>query len=245
MGAGMVRQLAPIGVAAVAVFLAGTAPAQDNADQRFAALAADHWEWYERDSPVSAAFFGDNRYNDRLTDESPEAVRARKAHWRDLLTQLRSFDPAQLSTQNRVSLQVLTTIATDRTRIDGFFGDLPFGAANFSLFMGWSPVTQMYGPQFFLPQLAKSAPSRTVADFDAYLKRLGAIPRLLAQYQVQMRAAIDAGWVPAAVAIQRVPGQLDSQIVADATQSALYLPFSKFPTDFAEADQRRLTESAR
>ncbi len=241
----MVRQLAPIMMAAVAVLLARTAPAQDSADQRFTALAADHWEWYERDSPISAAFFGNNRYNDRLTDESPEAVRARKAHWRDLLTQLRSFDAAQLSPQNRVSLQVLTTIAANRTRIDRFFADLPFCAGNFSLFMGWSPITQMYGPHFFLPQLAKSAPSRTVADYDAYLKRLDAIPRLLAQYQVQMRAAIDAGWVPAAVAIQRVPGQLDSEIVGDATQSALYLPFSKIPADIAEADQRHLTESAR
>jgi uncharacterized protein (DUF885 family) len=241
----MVRQLASIGVAAVAVFLSGTAPGQDNADQRFAALAADHWEWYERDSPISAAFFGDNRYNDRLTDESPEAVAARKAHWRDLLTQLRSFDPAQLSSQNRVSLRVLTTIATDRTRIDGLFGNLPFGAADFSLLMGWSPVTQMYGPHFILPLLAKSAPAQTVADYDAYLKRLGAVPRLLAQYQAQMRAAIGAGWVPAAVAIQRVPGQLDSHIVADPAQSPLYLPFSRFPADIAEADQRRLTETAR
>jgi uncharacterized protein (DUF885 family) len=241
----MVRQLASIGVAAVAVFLSGTAPGQDNADQRFAALAADHWEWYERDSPISAAFFGDNRYNDRLTDESPEAVAARKAHWRDLLTQLRSFDPAQLSSQNRVSLRVLTTIATDRTRIDGLFGNLPFGAADFSLLMGWSPVTQMYGPHIMLPLLAKSAPAQTVADYDAYLKRLGAVPRLLAQYQAQMRAAIGAGWVPAAVAIQRVPGQLDSHIVADPAQSPLYLPFSRFPADIAEADQRRLTETAR
>ena len=240
----MVRQLASIVVATVAVFLSRTAPAQDSPDQRFAALAADHWQWYVRDTPEAATFLGDNRYNDRLTDQSPEAVVARKAHWQELLKQVRAFDPAQLSPQNRVSLRVLTTVATNRTRVDGFFADLPIGAGEFSQ-MGWSPVTQMYGPQFTLPLMAKLAPFRTVADYDAYLKRLSAIPQQLGQQQQQMKAAIDRGWVQPEAAIRRVPGQLDSHIVADVTRSPLYLPFSKFPADIAEADQRRLTEAAR
>ncbi len=240
----MIRRLGLIGVGLVAVFVSRAAPAQDNPDQRFAALIADHWEWHARDAPEPATLLGDNRYNDRLTDQSPEAVQARKAHWADLLKQLRSFDPAQLTLQNRVSLQVLTTIAANRTRVDGFFADLPFGAAEFSQ-MGWSPVTQMYGPQLLLPLLAKSAPFRTVSDYDEYLKRLGAIPRLLSQQQQQMRAAIDAGWVQPAEAIRRVPDQLDAQIPADVAQSPLYVPFSKFPEDIGEADRKRLTESAR
>ena len=237
-------RLGSIAVAVVTVLFSHTAFAQSDADQRFAALATDHWEWYARDAPELATQRGDNRYNDRLTDQSPEAVAARKAHWADLLKQLRGFDPAQLSSQSRVSLQVLTTIATNRTRVDGLFADLPFGAGEFSQ-MGWSPVTQMYGPQFGLPLLAKSTPFRTVADYESYLKRLGAIPRLLGEYRQQMKAAIDAGWVQPEVAIRRVPGQLDSQIVTDVTQSPLYLPFSKFPADISDADQRRLTDSAR
>jgi uncharacterized protein (DUF885 family) len=240
----MVRQLASIGMAAAVALHSPTAVAQDSADQRFAALAADHWEWYGRDIPELSTLRGDNRYNDKLIDQSPDAVQARKAHWLDLLKQLGTLDPAQLSPQNRVSLQVLTTIASNHTRIDGFFPDAPFGAAEFSQ-MGWSPVTQMYGPQLTLPLLAKSTPFRTAADYDAYLKRLGAIPRLLLQYRQQMKGAIDAGWVQPEVAVRRVPGQLDSQIVADVTQSPLFIPFSKFPPDIAETDQRRLTESAR
>jgi uncharacterized protein (DUF885 family) len=240
----MIRRLVSIGVLGVAALLSHATPAQESADQRFAALASEHWEWYARDAPESAALLGDNRFNDRLTDLSPEAVQARKAHWADLLKQLRSFDPAQLTLQNRVSLQVLTTIAANRTRVDGFFAGLPFGAGEFSQ-MGWSPVTPMYGPQLELPRLARSAPFRTVADYDAYLKRLGAVPRLLGQQQQLMRAAIDAGWVQAAEAIQRVPDQLEAQIVADVAQSPLYVPFLKFPADVSEADQKRLTENAR
>ena len=241
----MIRRLASIGMAAIAVFVSHTSLAQSATDQRFTALAADHWEWFAREVPELSTLRGDNRYNDRLTDQSPAAVRSRKSHWVELLKQLRSFDPTQLALQNRVSLQVLTTIATNRTRIDGFFPELPFGAADGSINMGWSPVTQMDGPQFSLPLLAKSAPFQTVADYEAYLRRLGAIPRLLAQYQQQMRTAIGAGWVQAAVAVRRVPAQLDAQIVADVTQSPLYLPFTHFPADIAEPDQRRLTERAR
>jgi uncharacterized protein (DUF885 family) len=224
----------------IAVLMVQSALAQVSADQRFSTLIADHWEWTERDDPESATLRGDNRYNDRLTDQSPEAVQARKAHWADLLKQLRSFDPAQLTPQNRLSLQVLTSIAVNRTRLEGFFSDLPFGAGG-----NWSPVTQMDGPQFALPLLAKLTPFATVADYEAYLKRLGAIPRQLVQYRQQMQAAIDAGWLQPAVAVQRAPGELDAQIQPDPAQSPLFIPFSKFPPDLTEADQKRLTDGAR
>ncbi len=241
----MSRGVGSVAIAIVAALLS-CAPArgQDGADARFGALLADHWEWYARDAPEFATLRGDNRYNDRLTDLSADAVRARKAHWLELLKQLRAFDAAQLTPQNRVSLQVLTRVAASRTRIDGFFPDLPFGATEGPMTMGWSPVTQMYGPQFNLPLLAKSTPFQSAADYGAYLARLAAIPRLLSQQQQQMRAAIAAGWVQPAVPVRRVPGQLDAQLVADATQSPLYLPFTKFPADLAEADRRRLAERA-
>ncbi len=241
----MFRQLASIGLAAIWIAMPPAVAAQSSADQRFAALATDHWEWFSRELPESSTLRGDNRFNDRLTDQSPAAVQARKSHWADLLKQLQSFDPGQLSLQNRVSLQVLTTVATSRTRIDRFFPDAPYGASDAFGTMGWSPITQMYGPQFVLPLLARSTSFRTVADYDAYLKRLAAVPRLLAQYQHQLQAAVEAGWVPPAVAIQRVPGQLDAQIVADASKSTLFAPFAKFPDDIPEADQRRLKEAGR
>jgi uncharacterized protein (DUF885 family) len=224
----------------MALLLAQSAPAQSTADQRFGTLIADHWEWVERDNPERATLRGDNRYNDRLTDQSPEAVQARKAHWVDLLKELRTFDPSQLTPQNRVSLQVLSTIAANQTRVESFFSNVPFGAE-----ADWSPVTQMGGPQFSLALLAKSTPLATVADYEAYLKRLAAMPRLLGQYRQQMQAAIEAGWVQPAVAVQRVPEELDAQSPPDPTQSPLFLPFSKFPPDIAEPDQKRLADSAR
>jgi len=241
----MNRRLASIAMAAIAVFVSHASLGQNAADQRFTTLAADHWEWLAREVPESSTLRGDNRYNDRLIDQSPSAIQARKSHWVELVKQLRSIDPTKLALQNRVSLQVLTTIATTRTRIDGFFPDAPYGASDALLAMGWSPVTQMYGPQFTLPLLARSTSFRTVGDYDAYLKRLAAVPGLLSQYQHQMQAAADAGWVPPEVAIRRVPGQLDSQLVAEAAKSPLFVPFSKLPDDLAEADQRRLTDAAR
>jgi uncharacterized protein (DUF885 family) len=241
----MFRQLASIALAAIWISIAPAVAAQGGADQRFSALATDHWEWYSRDLPEGSTLRGDNRYNDRLTDQSPAAVQARRTHWLELAQQLRSFDPSQLSSQNRVSLQVLTTIVGNRNRIDGFLRDAPYGVLDPYLQMGWSPVTQMYGPHFVLPLLARSTTFGTAADYEAYLKRLAAIPTLLDQYQHQMRAAVEAGYVPPAFAIRRVPGQLDAQIVADATKSTLFVPFAKFPSDIAEPDQRRLAEAGR
>ena len=241
----MTRRYRAAAIAALAALLCQASQAEDSAERRFATLAAEHWEWFARDDPIQATQRGDYRYNDVLSDESAEAVAGRKAHWRELLKQLKSFDPTQLTAANRISLQVLTRMAVDRTRIDGFFSDLPFAASNFSLIMSWSPITQMYGPQFRLPLLAKSTPFRGVADYDAYLKRLAGVPQLLAQYQARMQVAIAAGWLPPAVALRRVPEQLDSEITDDPAQSPLYLPFSKFPEDLAQADRERLMASAR
>ena len=131
----MTRRLRAAAIAALAALLCQAGQAEDDADRRFAALAAEHWEWYARDEPIQATLRGDYRYNDVLTDESAEAMAGRKTHWRDLLAQLRSFDPTQLTAANRTSLQVLTRMAVDRTRIDGFFSDLPFAASDFSLTM--------------------------------------------------------------------------------------------------------------
>src|ERR1700741_5348649 len=104
----MTRGFAVAAMAALAALLCQSGRAQDDADRRFAALAAAHWEWYARVEPVQATLRGDTRYNDLLSDESAKAVAGRKAHWHDLLKQLRSFDPAQLGAENRTSLQVLT-----------------------------------------------------------------------------------------------------------------------------------------
>ncbi|MBP1734849.1 MAG: hypothetical protein H6Q53_1136, partial [Deltaproteobacteria bacterium] len=45
----------------------------------FGALQKDYWEWLLREFPELSTWTGDNRYNDRFTDLSFEAIERRNA----------------------------------------------------------------------------------------------------------------------------------------------------------------------
>src|SRR5258706_8324815 len=166
---------------------------------------------------------------------------SRKAYRAELAARLKSIDRTQLGGQDRISYDVFARELGSAARFDAIFGKLPFGAT----FDEWSPVNQFDGPQFWLPQLAAATPFRTVADYEAYLKRLAQIPRQLRQLQQRMQAGIDAGWLPPGVSLQRVPSQLDAHLNADVTQVPLYRPFTQFPADVSAPDQKRLGEAGR
>jgi uncharacterized protein (DUF885 family) len=86
---------------------------------------------------------------------------------------------------------------------------------------------------------------RRVADYENYLKRLGAIPRLLEQQQAQMRSGMQSGWMPPRAAILRVPDMFTVFAGADVTATPLWRPFAQFPDDIGADDRKRLTEAAR
>lgn len=45
--------------------------------------------------------------------------------------------------------------------------------------------------------------------------------------------------------MERIPAQIDKQIVSDPTQSGFYKPFRSFPDEISSADQQRLQQEAR
>ena len=204
------------------------------------ALFDEYWEWTLLESPEFATYVGDRRYQDRLRDESAAAVARRKAFYAEFGNRLAGIDAQQLPAQTRTSLQVL------RYRLDRFaalnrhYGTLPFGIND-----GWAPITQMDGIHLALPQLASVARFDTVSDYEAYLKRLGAVPASIVNLMARMETAMAAGWVPAKAAIRNVPRQLDVQLPDDPTQSPEYKPFKSFPADIPAAEQQRLVSAGR
>jgi uncharacterized protein (DUF885 family) len=202
------------------------------------ALFDAEWEWQAREFPEFSTFRGDNRYNDRLTDQSAAAVQARRAHRQEHDARLRRIDRSRLTDEEKISYDVARFRLDEALRFDAIFRDLPFEN-------GFAPVTQMYGPHFLLPGVAKATPFRNVADYDAYLKRLAAVPVLLQQTRARMESGMASKWMPPAVAIQRAPSQIDAHLAADVTQTPLYRPFAKFPADMPEADRQRIAQAGR
>src|SRR5262245_53024130 len=67
------------------------------------ALFDEDWSWGLEQFPEAATMLGVNKYNDRLTDLSFEAVERRKVHERDMLDRALKIDRAQLARQDAIS----------------------------------------------------------------------------------------------------------------------------------------------
>jgi uncharacterized protein (DUF885 family) len=205
-----------------------------------AALFAREFQWALKEHPEQATYVGDDRYNDRLSDESPQAVTRHRAHRRAVLAELAAFKPAQLNAQDRISLQLMTAQLKQAEEIDALYGPLPFEGLT-----GWMVVGPTSGPQFELPALAKATPFRNLRDYDNYLKRLAAVPAQMGQLTERMRAGLRSGWLPPQAVMAKVPEQFDLFVASDVTTSPLYEPFRNLPADLAESDKARLAEAGR
>lgn len=217
---------------AALAFHALPASAARSATSRLHAIFDDHWEWQAREDPEEATFRGDNRFNDRVTDLRPEAIERRRAYRRELLARLRRIDVGSVAGQDRVSRDVLLTMLEGAERLGAFPVEL-------------MPLSQTDGPQIDFAFVVKSTPFRNPADYETYLKRLSALAVQLGQIEALMRRGIATGWVWPAIAIERVPSQIDAWLTDDVAQSPAYRPFAAFPRDMPAESQRRLAAAGR
>jgi uncharacterized protein (DUF885 family) len=192
------------------------------------------------EAPERATLLGIDGYDHRWTDLSPAAVARRKARVAKVTAELRRFDPAKLSTQDRISRDVYLVSLGLAAEENAIYGALPFGSDD-----SWLPVSTMDGPQFTVPYVVKATRFRGARDYDNYLKRLEALPALLAQTEARLRAGMKSGWIGPREALPRVPAMLEVFAGSDVTATPLWLPLASFPADLAEAERGRVTEAAR
>ena len=229
----MIRNLA---ILTIISLFASSALAQvvnsGDARKKLQALFAEDWQWFVEQFPEAATLLGDNRYNDRLTDLSPEAIERRKAHEREMLDRIQKIDRAGLTGQDIISYDLF--LKDKKLNVEGQRWPTEF-----------MPINQMEGVQLTFPQLAASTPFRKVKDYESYLARLAAFPRQIDQVIALMKRGIETGWVQPAVPMRTVPAQIEGQIVTDPAKSPLYEPFKEMAKEVPETDRARLAEAAR
>jgi uncharacterized protein (DUF885 family) len=218
-------------------------PLQAAEPARDAALHALFEREFKRsleESPEFATFVGAPGHDHLLRDRSPAAIARRKARVAGRITELERFDPARLNTQDRISREVMLADLRLDAEENAIFGDLPFGVGE-----PFAPVTSTSGPHSLLGRLARSTRFRGVQDYESYVKRLEAIPTALAQITDNMRAGMRSGWMPPAAAMARATTPLEVFAGPDITATPLWHPFTRFPSDLAEADRMRLAAAGR
>ena len=194
-------------------------------------LFEDEWEWMMRESPVWASQLGDRRFNDRWEDASLEAFERRQRHRLESRARLSSIDRSKLS-------------EADRLNYDLFKKDLDGDIEQHRFMLYLLPVNQRGGVQT-LDELAELLRFRTVKDYDDWIARMRALPAYVRQTVALMREGVRRKILYPKIVEQRVPAQIEKQLVARPEESGFYRPFLAFPADIPEAERARLAREAR
>jgi uncharacterized protein (DUF885 family) len=207
-----------------------TAP-RPNATKALHDLFTAAWDQQMQEDPEHASELGDRRWNDRWMDRSPEAYARRDQNNHAILATLAKIDRKQLSKADQLNYDLFQKRYADRIE---------------QYKVRWFLMTfnQREGPQTS-DDLSSSLRFETVKDYEDWLARLRAVPAAMDQFTALLREGIKERMVHPRVIMERIPAQIDKQIVSDPTQSGFYKPFKSFPSAISQADQKRLQQDAR
>jgi uncharacterized protein (DUF885 family) len=188
------------------------------------------WNYEMEQSPARASSMGDRRWNDRWGDQSLEAIRKREEHAKQALAGLSRFDRAKLP-------------LADQLNYDLFKKDLETDIEGFKFRTYLMPINQRGGLQT-LDELGDRLRFETVKDYEDWIARLRAFPALMDQNIALMREGAKSHIIWPKIVLDRVPAQIDKQLVSKPDESPFYKAFQKFPESIAAADRDRLTKAA-
>jgi uncharacterized protein (DUF885 family) len=195
-------------------------------------LFDEDWQWSLREFPEAATLIGDNHYNDRLTDYSPDAIAGRKSHEREMLARIKKIDRSKLTSQDVISYDLF--LRDKELNVEG--SRFPFE---------YMPIDQMNGVQIIFGQVVGSTPFRNVSDYHNYIARLSAFPKQIEQLIALMKRGIETKWLPPAVPMRSVPDQIEGQIAEDPGASPFFKPFGALPEELPDTERARLVESGK
>jgi uncharacterized protein (DUF885 family) len=161
-----------------------------------AALFERDWQWRLEHQPEYATTLGERRYNDRLSDLSLAAVRARREHLRAMLEDARAIERAGLNPQERLSLELFVF---DQERQ---LATLAFTPVDPQLLTSWD------GLPVRLPRLVAATPFASEEDYRNYIARLNALPGHVDGLIEQLREGVRSGWTAPKHSVRAVPDQL-------------------------------------
>jgi uncharacterized protein (DUF885 family) len=198
--------------------------------QQLLSLFEEEWQYGLRTNPEWATMLGDNRYNDRLSDNSAKFFQSDIEQKRAFLTHFEAIDPAGFSRQDTLSRELM--IRKLRQEIEG------------AQFKPWEiPVNQMGGLHLELPDLVVLIPFHTVADYDNYVARLHQIPHAFDQVTANMRQGMRDGLMPPRYLLEKVTAEADEIASKTGENSPFAKPLKQFPSSMPLPEQERVREA--
>lgn len=216
--------------------LAGADKAGANPAAQLARLAERYYEEQARYEPVNATFAGDNRFDDLLPMTIVPSVRARQfAMLHEVRNELARIDRSKLAALDLTTYDILGFEVNNLLRFEplkdyllpmNHMDSLPVLLANFGAGDGAQPLA-------------------TVAQQQAYLKRLAALPQWTDAAIANMRSGIKQGVVLPKALVQSLLPQIKALAAATVDSSAYAAPSRALPEAFSKGEKARLTGAYR
>ncbi|WP_047099853.1 DUF885 domain-containing protein [Sphingomonas sanxanigenens] len=199
---------------------------------------------YLRRNPIAALYRGVSRRADRLGDSTSDAYFAGEAAAvRHDLTALATIDRGALSPADRIAYDSFKWQA--ETTLRGY-------APALLRLQALRPIDHFTGIQTWYPDIASGAspaPFETMADYRDNLARNRDFGRQIDRTIRRLREGMAAGIVQPRLIVDKVLGQLDTQLAQPVEQSPFYAPAVRLPAAFKPADallvRRQLAASIR
>lgn len=209
-------------------------PQMDDATARHglvAALAEDYWEAFLEVRPRFATSLGDQRYDDRLEDPTPEGRGAARALFAGLLAQAATVDAEGLGRDDRTTLSALReTLASDIAELDTGIAD-------------WT-VDPMEGVPVDLLNVPDYQAVDTPADGDRMVARWRAMGGYVDAYTATLRRALAEGRVACRAPVERSIAVLGELLAAPDATWPLLGPASAPDLDtWSPGDRARFTDA--
>lgn len=206
---------------------AQTAPPPQSASASLKSLLDEEWDYEMRTSPETATSYGDNRFNDRLSDFSPEFFASDVRQDREFLAKFRAIPEPGLSEQERLNRSLMIRRLKDD--IEG------------AQFKPWETmIDQFNGVHLSYGGLPSLCPFQTVKDYENYLARLHQLPHVFDQVIANARQGMHDKLMQPKYLLEQVVPQARSVADNRGESNPFVQPVAKFPNGISAADQERL-----
>ena len=195
--------------------------------KQLADLISEQWEYTLRTNPEFASILGDLRYNDKLSDVTEKAVLADLEQARQFAARFSAVDTTGFPEQEALNKTLMLR------RLEQ--------SLDSAVFENWlMPVTQFDGLHINAPQLVSLLRFQTVKDYDDYLARLTALPKVFDDVAALMRKGMDKKLIPPRILLEKVARQAQAVAAGKPEESPFAAPLRKFGAGIPEAEQTRL-----
>jgi len=198
-------------------WLPAVAKEENDAEQTFAALADEYWNYRLQENPLLASRMGQKENNDKLPGVAPEDHARRTRQEQQFLSRLRKIDQSGLSAQDQINLQILEFILRHDVAL--------------AQYQDWRvPILSDSGFHTNINFMARSVRFVSLQDYQDYLSRLQALPGWLKQNVANMRQGIKDGVTQPRAILDNMKPSFAAQAETAYAEQPLYEPFAKLQT---------------